>query len=538
MNKITKYLNEHILGEVTSNKSVLDYFSRDGSPLKIKPELVVSPRTTNDIRKIARFTWQLAEKNHIMPVTVRGGGSDRTGASIGKGIIINTLAHLNKIIFVSLKNKNQFIHVQPGINIGVLNEILKSHGMIIPKTLNLSSYSTVGGAIANNVNSIVDSVTRMELVLANGDIIETSRISRHELSKKKGMQTFEGELYRKIDGIIEDNDKYIASATANKKLGNIGYSGISKVKQKDGSFDLTPLIAGSQGTLGVISEAVINTEFFNPEESVVVIPFEDVQKAHDAANILLSYKPTKLNVIDGRIFNIAESMGKHYLFSNEMTDLGAVIYASFNDFSEGVRKRKLKHAIKKIKKNITDIKTYSNNDHSIEELNAINEVSSVILQPESDDESLPPLIDGATVPSPRLEEFIVELNNLASKHHIELPTQIDWIKNIIDTRVPLQLHNVSDKQKVFKLINDYTELINKFDGNMAAMSGEGRIKAPAIYAQIDTELIDIFKQIREAFDPFGTMNPGVKQSSELKTLISYLDPDYNLASISRHSPKI
>ncbi|MEI6053948.1 MAG: FAD-binding oxidoreductase [Candidatus Saccharibacteria bacterium] len=538
MNKITKYLNEHILGEVTSNKSVLDYFSRDGSPLKIKPELVVSPRTTNDIRKIARFTWQLAEKNHVMPVTVRGSGTDKTGASIGKGIIINTIAHLNKIIFVSLKNKNQFIHIQPGMTIGVLNEILKSHTMIIPKTSDLNSYSTIGGAIANNANSIGESVTRMELILANGDIIETSRISRHELSKKKGMQTFEGELYRKIDGIIDDNNQLIASATANNKLGNVGYSGISKVKQKDGSFDLTPLITGSQGTLGIISEAVINTEFFNPEESVIVIPFEDAIKAHEAANIILSYKPTILNVIDGRIFNMAENMGKHYLFSNEMNNLGAVIYASFNDFSEGARKRKLKHAIKKIKKLNIDIKTYNNSDHSIEELNAINEVSSVILQPEADDESLPPLIDGATVPSSRIEEFIVELNELALKHHIELPTQIDWIKNIIDTRVSLQLHNVSDKQKVFKLINDYAELVNKFDGNLAASSGEGRIKAPAIYSQIDPELIEIFKQIREAFDPFGTMNPGVKQTSDLKTLISYLDPDFNLATISKHSPKI
>ncbi|NCQ54040.1 FAD-binding oxidoreductase, partial [Candidatus Saccharibacteria bacterium] len=99
MSKITQYLNEHILGEVTSAESVRQRFSRDGSVLSVTPELIVSPRVTNDIRKVARFSWQLAEKGHVLPLTARGGGSDKTGASIGKGIILNTIAHLNNIIY-------------------------------------------------------------------------------------------------------------------------------------------------------------------------------------------------------------------------------------------------------------------------------------------------------------------------------------------------------------------------------------------------------------------------------------------------------
>jgi FAD/FMN-containing dehydrogenase len=100
MSKITQYLNEHILGEVTSAETVCQRFSHDGSVLSIKPEMVVSPRVTNDIRKVARFSWQLAEKGHTLPITVRGSGSDKTGAAIGKGIIINTIAHLDNIIYI------------------------------------------------------------------------------------------------------------------------------------------------------------------------------------------------------------------------------------------------------------------------------------------------------------------------------------------------------------------------------------------------------------------------------------------------------
>ncbi|MEI6228702.1 MAG: FAD-binding oxidoreductase [Candidatus Saccharibacteria bacterium] len=536
MSKITQYLNEHILGEVTSNKSVLEQFSRDGSILNIKPELVVSPRTTNDIRKVARFTWQLAEKGHIMPITARGSGSDRTGGAIGKGIIINTLAHLNNIIFVSLKNKNQFIHVQPGIVIGMLNEVLKSHGMNIPG--DLPSYSTVGGVVANNQSGVGDYVTRMEVVLANGDLIETSRISRHELDKKKGLQTFEGEIYRKIDGIIEDNEKLIADQASNNKTSNTGYSSISRVKARDGSFDLSPLIIGSQGTLGFISEIVLKTEFYGADESIAVITFENASAAHTAADTITLLKPNQLDIIDGRIFSKAESVGKHYVFTDDMKTVGAVIYVSFNDFNDGARRHKMKQIVKKLSKIDPTANIFNSNEYPAEELYTIREVSSVILQPETADESLPPLIDGASIPAERRTEFLTALDELATKHHTTLPTQIDWLTGIINTRDTLKLHVISDKQKVFKLIGDYAELVARFGGSLTGNAGEGRTKATAIYAQLDDELLGVYKQIREAFDPFGTMNPGVKQIADLKTLVSQMNPDYSLADFAKYSPRI
>ncbi len=546
MSKITQYLNEHVLGEVTNNEAVRDRFSRDGSVLSIKPELIVHPRVTNDIRKVARFSWQLAEKGHVLPLTARGGGSDKTGASIGKGIIINTLAHLNNIIFINPKSKDQFVHVQPGVTFSTLNETIKSHGMIVPTYPTSSTYSTVGGAVANNYSGPLsghygqtgDWVKRLEVVLANGDLIETSRISRHELSKKKGLQTFEGELYRKIDGIIEDSQPVIAEKISKYGQDVTGYPGIAKVKQRDGSFDLTPLIIGSQGTLGIISEIVLRTDFYNVDESIIVAAFEDAVNARNAANLLVQYKPTILEYIDGEIFNIARTHGKKFSFfgSDESRTVGGVLFISFNDFSSSARHRKVKKSLKKLVK-LGGSTVLTDKDHSSEELYAIHEVSSVIMQPESKEESMPSLIDGASVPTERREEFITALNELADKHHISLPISIQWLNGIIHTRPSLQLHQVSDKQKVFKLIADYLELIAKFGGNMSAESGEGRLKATAAYAQLDESVLDVYTQIRLAFDPFGTLNPGVKQKTDLKTAVSTLNHDYSGADFAQYSPQ-
>lgn len=545
MSKISKYLNEHLLGEVTVDEAVRRQFSNDASVLSIKPELVMSPRVTNDIRKVARFTWQLAEKGHTLPITARGGGSDQTGASIGKGIIINTVAHLNEILYVSLKDKQRIVHVQPGVTYKTLNDTLRSAGLNLPTYPESALYSTLGGGIANNYSgqlsgskgSTGDWVTQLEVVLANGDIIETGRINKRELNKKKGLQTLEGELYRKLDGLIEDNEQLIADKIDDKVRDNAGYSGIAKVKRRDGSFDLTPLFVGSQGTLGIISEIVLKTEFFSGNYSVIVATFNSAESARDAADKIIKNEPTSLELIDGSLFDAANKKGKVFPFySEDKVDnaVAAVLYISFNDFSEGARHRKMKHTLKNLAK--LDANVITSDKHSNEELSAVREVTSTVFNTETKGESMPPLIDGASIPGDRIEEFSVALSELANKHHVELPVSIRYIDGVVKTRPVLQLGKVGDKQKLFKLVNEYAELVTKHGGVFVSESGEGRLKANAAIENTDNEVNELYNQIRSAFDPFGTMNPGVKQKSDMKTLASCLNPDYNRAGFAKYSP--
>ena len=231
MNKIAVYLNEHLLGEVSSSKAMRRRFSRDGSVLSITPEIIIFPRVTNDIRKAARFAWQLAEKGHALPLTVRGLGGDQTGAAIGKGIVISTSTHLNHIIHIAVKDR--LAHVQPGVTFEALNSALKWNGLSVPNVPGNSHLETVGGAIASNSlgdnGSVTGAIQKLEVVLANGDLIETSRISKRDLSKKLGLQTFEGEVYRKLEGLIEDNTELIQQISKDLVPDNAGYKNIASV---------------------------------------------------------------------------------------------------------------------------------------------------------------------------------------------------------------------------------------------------------------------------------------------------------------------
>src|SRR5689334_13743931 len=102
--KIAQYLQEHITGEVMSSADARRYFATDKSIFTLAPLLAVYPRNEQDIRKTARFTWQLAERNRVLPITARGGGSDVSGAAIGGGIIMVFPAHMNRILELDSKS--------------------------------------------------------------------------------------------------------------------------------------------------------------------------------------------------------------------------------------------------------------------------------------------------------------------------------------------------------------------------------------------------------------------------------------------------
>ena len=198
MSKIGAYLQEHISGEVSLSRGVRESLSRDGSILKVKPEMAIYPKNTNDVRKVTRFSWQLAERGHVLPITARGAGSDLTGAAIGPGIVLSFPAHMNHLF--EYEPKQRLVRVQPGVSVGVLTAALALQGVRIPALASAPAHATIGGAIANNARSYLSGqygsmnewVDRLEVVLSNGEVIQTGRISKRELSRKIGLGTLEG----------------------------------------------------------------------------------------------------------------------------------------------------------------------------------------------------------------------------------------------------------------------------------------------------------------------------------------------------------
>jgi FAD/FMN-containing dehydrogenase len=540
MSKVAAYLQEHILGEVSTNPAVLKALSTDASVLEISPEMAVYPRVTNDVRKVARFVYQLAEKGHVMALTARGSGTDQTGAAIGKGISLVLPAHMNRIFEFDTKQK--LVRLQPGVNAKAVNDALLLHGMMIPALPASAAYSTIGGAVMNNASGPLSGrygdmsewVHQLEVVLANGDVLQTERISKRELNKRKGMQTFEGEIYRSLDNLIDDNSQLIADRLGGDTRDNVGYSAISQVKRKDGSFDLTPLIVGSQGTLGIVSEMIMKARFASSQHTAAFITFASKEVARDILDKLTELLPSVLEYFDGEIFAEAEKQGKTYPFYNAtsgMFDAGVLI--GFDDFSERARQHKIKKVTKIL--NGVDTNMVVEDGENAEQLFATREVTSFMLSPTGKEVCAPPIVDGAYVPNERFEEFQTAVGVLAEKHHVQLPIHIRVLDRVVYTRPALQMNKVGDKQKIFKLLDEYTTLVARHGGHLIAEAGEGRVKARFAYNDVDDDIMKLFAAIKVIFDAHNILNPGVKQSTELRQLVSELRSTYDVAAFADHT---
>lgn len=535
VNKIAHYLNTHMLGEVIVGKNVRQAFATDGSVLNYVPDMVAYPRATSDVRKIARFSWQLAEKGHTLPLTVRGAGSDTTGGSIGTGMIVATTPHLHRIF--EYDGGQKLVRLQPGVTVNALNNALSLHGTAIPELRWDHQQASLGGAIASQRNA-VEYVEQLEIVLANGDVLQTKRLSKRELEKKKGLQNFEGEIYRGVDALIEDNgDLLDEMVTSDDRLDHEGYVGLEMVKEKNGSFDLTPLFVGSQGSLGIISEMILRAEYVNQNPSMIVAAFGDRGSARDALDIIDDIDPTAVEYIDAKYFEAAALAGKTFRFYDDAKEqfgaVAAVIIVMINDFNERARVRKMK----KLESRLAGLNALVVGDADFQnsDLRALSSVTYWLLNPEKDDFSSPPLLDGMFVPMDRFDVFADALDALAKHHHVTLALYGRPLDELWYVRPLLRMGTVADKQKLFKLIAEIAGLVKKHDGAPFGASGDGRLGA-GLRLESDRHQ-ELFKKLKDIFDPYGTLNPGVKHGTTVHELAKQLRHDYDGAAATGYLAK-
>lgn len=545
MNKIAQYLQEHLDGEVLSSARVRSYFSTDASVFSIPPLMAVYPKNRNDVRKVARFTWQLAEKGHVLPITARGRGSDQTGAAIGRGITMVFPAHMSKLL--EMDNKQRMVRLQPGLTFRALQETMKTHGCFLPPYPASLDYSTVGGALGNNsagekslkYGSMRDWVEQLEVVLANGEMVHTTRISKRELNKKKGLSTFEGEIYRQVDGLITDNWELIQTHARARRVSkdSSGYA-LAEVKRPDGSFDLTPLFVGSQGTLGIITEAILRLAPYSPKSDLLVAEFGTLEAAHDAITELLKLKPSALEMVDKNLLDFV-SKSQPNLLKGLVSDASPalVLLVEFDDVAERQRHKATKKA-RKLLESVASRVTYSDDFEEQEKLWSIRHSAAAIINYGEGGLAALPVIEDGIVPHELFLQYVEKVYDLLKKNHVQ---GVALWGHAGDANVHMQplldLSRLSDRQKVFKLMNEYYDMVLKMGGSIAAEHNDGRLRSPYVEKQHGSEMYQLFEEVKKAFDPYGTLNPGVKLGTDLKMLGSVLRKEYSIEHLADHLPR-
>ncbi|HSW66118.1 MAG TPA: FAD-binding oxidoreductase [Bacillota bacterium] len=544
MSKVAHYLQEHLVGEVMISPDARRYFSTDGSIFTVTPALVAYPRNENDVRKTARFTWQLAERGRVIPITARGSGTDQGGAALGAGIILAFPAHMHRIL--ELDDKSGLVTVEPGINYGKLQQTLHTHDRFLPPFPASLEYSTVGGAVANNAageksikyGATRDYVRSLRVVLANGEVIETGRVAKRDLNKKLGLATFEGEVYRAIDALTEENEKLIEKLRLGVTKNSAGYD-LADVRGRDGSIDLTPLFVGSQGTLGLVTEITMQAEPYSPTTTLFLAYFEDLERAQSAVLELraLPELPSAIEMVDDQLLNLVDKLNPNQLKGviNKPFPRVAML-VEFDTPNERARRKLAKKARKLLEKYASTV-TSEEDPTMQEDLWKVRHASATVAAHGEGGVKALPVIEDGIVPPERFREYLEGVYQLFERNHLQAAVWGHAGDANLHMQPFLDLSQVGDRQKVFRLIEEYYNLVISLGGSTSGEHGDGRLRAPYLEKLYGPDAYAVFKKVKQIFDPYGTLNPGVKMDVTIDTIKPLVRSTYSMEHLYDHLPR-
>lgn len=535
-------MQEHLLGEVTDSLDVRRHFAHDTSVLQLAPAVVAYPRNETDVRKSVRFAWQLAERAKVIPVTARGGGTGTTGSAIGSGIILVFTTHMNQV--EQLLPKKRSLVVQPGITYAVLEQMLKSHGLFLAPCPVLPNYATVGGAIACNAvgdksvkyGAAGESVQSLRVVLSNGEVIETGPLNKKELSNKLGLQSLEGEIYRELDKLIEENTELIdrGREAIKARFNSSGYN-LFDIKKKN-EFNLTPLLTGSEGTLGIIAEATLDIKDHNPQTSQALISMDNLDDLYEVLLRILVLKPSMLDMINREAIQLVLALSPNQLKGLVSRPQAAIhLFTEFDTPKEADQKKVIKQ-LRKIAEKAGAWYEIAGDAQSKERLLKLHKsVATILIQPQGQTRTVP-IAEDICVPLDKLVEFLGIAEGVYEEIGLRPAMWGSAGSGVIRMQPALDLGQTGDRQKLFKLQGSLYHAAVRLGGSISGGDGDGRIRSPYISLQYGEELYQLMLRVKKIFDPYGILNPGVKTATpdEIKKI---LRSGYDIARFTNHPPR-
>ncbi len=517
MSRLSEYLNRHIAGNVFDRQSITEDYAKDGSILTMTPKLVALPETADDIRKLLSFVHQLATRELRLPVTVRGGGLDKTGAAIGSGLVIS-MEKLNNI--EEIDTRSRLVRLQPGVTLGQLNQALRLQGLWLPVGYN--PRATIGGLIAsaprdnffNRYGGISSYVERLEIILANGELIQVAPYHQHEVNNKMDGDSAEAVLYRKITEILDDQADTILDRSM-RPFDAAGYASITKVRENH-TINLLPLIFASQGTLGVVSDIILHLEPLPTHRRRLMVVFHDLKQAGRFLNYVNDLEPYLLNIYDLRILEKAIENGKKIEFPSRKPGKGLLVMAGF-DFRKGKTAKLIRQCLSILPDNIARLVEDEDNSGQFDKI-----TSSLESYLNNGYGERTPILDDIAVPGMNLTEFLAGLKTLEQTIGIELPIFGSFATPSFSVRPDFDISDLGARQQIVDFMQMYGELIVSFQGSFTANYPEGRTRSIIQIATISPDERRLYAAIKEAFDPLNTLGTGVKLGASASEVIRHL----------------
>src|SRR5688572_4604173 len=294
---LERALKAVIAGEVRFDRVSRALYSTDASVYQIEPLGVVVARNRDDIITTVRLCHEFR-----CPLTLRGGGTSQAGQAVGGGVILDTSKHVNRLLDVDVERRTA--RVEPGIVLDELNSRLKPHNLRFAPDISTASRATLGGMMANNsagARSVLYGITlhhvlEQQVVFADGSLAHLRDLSPSELHTACQEDSIHGRGCHVVRRLASECAAEIDRRYP-KLLRRVAGYNLNEFA-KDQPFNLSRLMVGSEGTLGVVVEATVKLVPLPAARAVMAIEFADLLEALGAAPLILRHGPSAVEVMD------------------------------------------------------------------------------------------------------------------------------------------------------------------------------------------------------------------------------------------------
>ncbi|MBU2603829.1 MAG: FAD-binding protein [Actinobacteria bacterium] len=537
---IERDLRGLLRGDVEFDAVTRHLYATDGGIYQIEPMGVVSPFDAEDVARLVAYCTERG-----VPLVPRGAGSGLAGAAVGAGLMVDFTRYMNKILEVA--PDGSWARVQPGLVMGVLNAHVKRYGTFFAPNPSSENYCSLGGMIANNSSGgrsvayggTKDHVLALDVVLSGGELFHAGPVTRGSdaLAAVLGSGGRAGAAFADLLPLLDRKRGAVATSMPRVMKNCSGYrvetvlewgadapgygayDGAAALAAADAEWtraNLQKLFVGSEGTLGLVTEATLNLVPLPGRRAIGMAYFPTVFSAGEAVHPILALKPSSLEIMDANFLRfVRESNSKIDAMLPKVVDTALLVEFEAADDAELEEKLASLEGLLAGGDALEVKRALDPGDQK--QLWAVRQAAVPLLQKLPGPKKIVEFIEDATVHPEVLADYMSRLNTILQSHDVRAIMYGHAGDGNIHTRPILDMRNPGDLRLMNEIMEEVMEVILDLKATPSGEHGDGIVRSPYVRRVYGDEVYGIFERIKEAFDPTGIMNPGKKVVNPAET---------------------
>ncbi len=524
-------LEARIDGDVRFDEFSRELYATDASNYRVTPVGVVFPKTTADVAATVTYC---AEQS--IPVLPRGGGTSLAGQTTNRAVVIDFTRHMDTV--QSVDPERQCVRAQPGITIAHLNQAVADEGLKFAPDPAWGDKSALGGAIGNNstgahslqygkTDAYIESA---EVVLADGTVTTFESMSLEELRAKGDPEgSLEERIYAGVADIVDTHGDAIEDQYPDLKRNVSGYNLdlIVEEARETGAVNLARLLAGSEGTLGIVTEAEVSLVEIPETTSMALLAYENLIDAVSDVKAIVEHDAAAVELVDDVLLELAADTPKFATLVDMLPEgTGAVLLVEMAGPDEVTTRNAIAELLAdRCPSHDPDGTVPSSPHESDTPVNAfaaleahdqatqdrfwkLRKAGLPILLSRMTDEKHIAFIEDTAIPPENLPEYVADFQDILAEHDTFASFYAHAGPGVLHIRPLIDTKSAEGIERMDAIADAVTDLVVEYGGSVSGEHGDGRARTQFNRKLYGEEVYSLFHQLKSTFDPDWLLNPG------------------------------